>query len=75
MKYLNPDGFSVAAVSSQQYRDNWEATFGEKDPTPSERARLEVIEMCPSNECQIRQTCTRVTCVLRPPLDEIAQGK
>ena len=31
MKYLNPDGFSVV-VGSKEYRDNWEATFGEPEP-------------------------------------------
>ncbi len=41
-----------------------------------DRARRAVIEMCPSNECNIRETCTRTTgaCRLRPPLDAIAQS-
>lgn len=43
MKYLNPDGFSVAATPTQQYRDNWEVTFGEK-PTAAQVIRCD----CPS---------------------------
>lgn len=40
-----------------------------------EGARRAVISMCVSNERQIREQCTRVRCMLRPPLNEIAQGK
>lgn len=44
------------------------------EPTAAERRKAAVMEMYPSNECQIRGTCCRPTlCRLRPPLDEIAR--